>query len=84
MSPVIRRTLHAIDSKTTISCEKRAYGVHEAANYMGTSAYQIRAWVKSGDLSYATLGNGRNPKHVFDKIVLDRLLDKLFEKSAAA
>jgi hypothetical protein len=83
MSPVIRRTLHAVDSKTT-SCEKRAYGVHEAANYMGTSAYQIRAWVKSGDLSYATLGNGRNPKHVFDKIVLDRFLDKLFDKGAAA
>jgi Helix-turn-helix domain len=75
MSPVIRRSLQGLESPKPVSTyEKSGYNVGEAATYAGTSVWQIRQWIASGELKPAVIGN----KHILDKAALDRLLDGLF------
>ena len=76
MSPVIRRSLQVLESpKPVPTHEKRGYNVREAATYAGISVWQVRQWIKLGDLKAAVIGN----KHILDKAALDRLLDELFK-----
>jgi hypothetical protein len=77
--PVIRRSLSIVEPESTKpELHKRAYNVRSAAMYCGVSVWQIRQWVASGELKPGLVGNGANPRHIFDKAALDRHLDKIF------
>ena len=79
--PVVRRSL--LSSNPTLApsqhqdCFKRGYNVREAAKYTGVSVWQVRQWIKDGELKPAVIGN----KHILDKVALDALLDGLFKSA---
>ena len=82
MSPVIRRSLLTSNPAPALQhqdCFKRGYNVREAAKYTGVSVWQVRQWIKEGELKPAIIGN----KHILDIAALDRFLDRLFKEAAA-
>jgi hypothetical protein len=80
--PVTRRVLAVVEppkpEPSKLEQHKRAYNVREAAVYCGVSVWQIRQWVAAQELKPGRVGNGANPRHIFDKAALDRHLDKIF------
>jgi excisionase family DNA binding protein len=74
--PVIRRQLHENTEPPNVVV--RGFNVRRAATYAGVSVWQIRQWLRAGDLKAARIGK----KDLIDKDVLDLFLDKLFEASS--
>ena len=59
--------------------DQRGMNLKVAAKYAGVSVWQIRRWIREGELKPAVIGN----KHILDRAALDRLLDGLFAEAAA-
>jgi Helix-turn-helix domain len=76
--PVIRRKLSSPTVIAPPSSDQRGMNLKAAANFAGVSVWQVRRWIREGELRPAIIGN----KYIVDRVALDRLLDGLFAAAA--
>jgi hypothetical protein len=74
LMPVIRRTLHAVSQiSPQQTSDERGMNVRRAAQYLGTSTWQIRKYFRDGVLKPFAIGRAK----MVDRHDLDALIERL-------